>query len=248
MATAQAPAQASLVESTTDFSKMSMEQIQALIEKATAAKADLYNKERAPILALVKEHIGTYNFTAAELGIKSAVAASPAPSTNEAADQTTPKKNSRHIKYGSEEFTWMKSLADAPLAAITSALQAGKSVKEFILHPEKADVNLMLVEKMEKIALEGNKPAKLSDAHLAELHLERAANGKVIPALKDGKIAVKYRNPETGQTWTGRGIKPKWIADAKNPGQFAVGGATAPAATTAKADTKAAAPATAKAA
>lgn len=26
------------------------------------------------------------------------------------------------------------------------------------------------------------------------------------------KVAPKYKNPETGETWTGRGKPPKWIA------------------------------------
>ena len=25
-------------------------------------------------------------------------------------------------------------------------------------------------------------------------------------------VAPKYRDPETGKTWTGRGVAPKWIA------------------------------------
>lgn len=28
-----------------------------------------------------------------------------------------------------------------------------------------------------------------------------------------GKVAPKYRNPATGETWTGRGKAPKWIQD-----------------------------------
>jgi DNA-binding protein H-NS len=28
------------------------------------------------------------------------------------------------------------------------------------------------------------------------------------------KVAAKYRDPETGVTWTGRGLKPKWMAQA----------------------------------
>jgi DNA-binding protein H-NS len=28
-----------------------------------------------------------------------------------------------------------------------------------------------------------------------------------------GKVAPKYRDPATGQTWTGRGKAPKWIGD-----------------------------------
>lgn len=26
-----------------------------------------------------------------------------------------------------------------------------------------------------------------------------------------GKVAAKYRHPATGETWTGRGLKPKWL-------------------------------------
>lgn len=37
-----------------------------------------------------------------------------------------------------------------------------------------------------------------------------------------GPVAPKYRDPATGQTWTGRGKPPKWIAD-KDRDQFAIG-------------------------
>ena len=29
-----------------------------------------------------------------------------------------------------------------------------------------------------------------------------------------GKVAVKYRNAATGDTWTGRGLQPKWLKTA----------------------------------
>jgi DNA-binding protein H-NS len=31
------------------------------------------------------------------------------------------------------------------------------------------------------------------------------------PKAAAGKVAAKYRDPATGQTWTGRGKAPKWI-------------------------------------
>lgn len=37
-----------------------------------------------------------------------------------------------------------------------------------------------------------------------------------------GPVAPKYRDPATGQTWTGRGKPPKWIAD-KDREQFTIG-------------------------
>ena len=35
------------------------------------------------------------------------------------------------------------------------------------------------------------------------------------------KVAAKYRDPATGQTWTGRGKAPKWI-DGKERSQFVI--------------------------
>lgn len=37
-----------------------------------------------------------------------------------------------------------------------------------------------------------------------------------------GKVAPKYRDAATGQTWTGRGKAPKWI-DGKDRNQFVIG-------------------------
>lgn len=34
---------------------------------------------------------------------------------------------------------------------------------------------------------------------------------RVRGAVRGGKVAAKYRNPSTGETWTGRGKAPKWI-------------------------------------
>ncbi len=36
------------------------------------------------------------------------------------------------------------------------------------------------------------------------------------------KVAPKYKNPATGETWTGRGKAPKWIANETNREQFAI--------------------------
>lgn len=30
-------------------------------------------------------------------------------------------------------------------------------------------------------------------------------------AAKGGKVAAKYRNKATGETWSGRGLQPKWL-------------------------------------
>ena len=34
-----------------------------------------------------------------------------------------------------------------------------------------------------------------------------------------GSVAPKYRNSETGETWAGRGLKPRWLAAAIKSGK-----------------------------
>ncbi len=41
------------------------------------------------------------------------------------------------------------------------------------------------------------------------------------PAKTGIKVAAKYRNPATGDTWTGRGKPPKWI-EGKERTQFLI--------------------------
>lgn len=33
------------------------------------------------------------------------------------------------------------------------------------------------------------------------------------------KVAAKYRNPASGETWSGRGLKPRWLAAAIDSGK-----------------------------
>lgn len=46
-------------------------------------------------------------------------------------------------------------------------------------------------------------------------------SGRGRSATMGTKVAPKYRNPSTGQTWTGRGKAPKWIAN-ENREKFAI--------------------------
>ena len=40
----------------------------------------------------------------------------------------------------------------------------------------------------------------------------RAAGKPALPARKPlGKVAPKYRNASTGETWSGRGLQPNWL-------------------------------------
>lgn len=47
------------------------------------------------------------------------------------------------------------------------------------------------------------------------------AGKSAAPKSAASKVAPKYRDPSTGQTWTGRGKAPKWI-EGKDRAQFAI--------------------------
>lgn len=46
----------------------------------------------------------------------------------------------------------------------------------------------------------------------------KAGGGKA-SATKGSKVAPKYRNQATGETWTGRGRQPKWVEQALASGK-----------------------------
>ena len=54
-----------------------------------------------------------------------------------------------------------------------------------------------------------------------ELKVEDVFGGGRTRANAGAKVAPKYRDPATGDTWTGRGKAPRWIAD-KDRNQFLI--------------------------
>lgn len=61
---------------------------------------------------------------------------------------------------------------------------------------------------------------------LADISGRAAPAPKSKPAGSGGKVAAKYRNASTGETWSGRGLQPRWLkaalASGKSLGDFAV--------------------------
>jgi DNA-binding protein H-NS len=64
----------------------------------------------------------------------------------------------------------------------------------------RAEVASVIAEIKEKMRLYGITEADLS------------GKGAKKPSKKTGAVKPKYRNAATGETWTGRGKPPKWIA------------------------------------
>jgi DNA-binding protein H-NS len=48
-----------------------------------------------------------------------------------------------------------------------------------------------------------------------------ASPKKATPAAKTGTVKAKYRDPDSGQTWTGRGRAPRWLNN-RNKDEFLI--------------------------
>ena len=47
--------------------------------------------------------------------------------------------------------------------------------------------------------------------------------GRAKPAKTKSTVAAQFKNPETGETWTGRGRAPRWL-DGKDKEEFRIKG------------------------
>ena len=84
-----------------------------------------------------------------------------------------------------------------------------------------------LVQKAER-ALEDKKKSERNNVikHIKELAASIGVTvtitegTKPVSTRKGGKVAPKYRNPsDHNQTWTGRGVKPRWLSELVNAGR-----------------------------
>jgi len=65
------------------------------------------------------------------------------------------------------------------------------------------------------------KVRELMDAHkLSPLDFAES-NKKKKPAEKKGMVQAKYRDPDSGATWTGRGRAPRWL-NGRNKEEFLI--------------------------
>jgi DNA-binding protein H-NS len=86
----------------------------------------------------------------------------------------------------------------------------------------------VVTKQIEAIRRESREQAILEIRRLLNQHGLSAsdvasASTKNSGAAKVGgrKVAPKYRDPVTGQTWSGRGLKPKWMVEAIAAGRHA---------------------------
>ncbi len=96
------------------------------------------------------------------------------------------------------------------------------SYKDLLAQREKLEKQIEEAKASEYAEVLNDVKQKISDYgfSLAELGLSRAKAAKAGGRARVG-VAAKYRDPESGATWSGRGKPPRWIAG-KNREQFAI--------------------------
>ena len=67
----------------------------------------------------------------------------------------------------------------------------------------------------EQAAYEAQGAARFAQHHGSELKRQAEA----ATARAGGKVAAKYLNHETGESWSGRGLKPRWLVQALEDGK-----------------------------
>ena len=97
------------------------------------------------------------------------------------------------------------------------------------LDKQKADLEKQIAEtlKAERSGVINQIKAMMADHGITVTDLSnrvgrppKAANAAgAAPATAPRKVAPKYRDPSTGETWSGRGLKPKWLAAALESGR-----------------------------
>jgi DNA-binding protein H-NS len=61
--------------------------------------------------------------------------------------------------------------------------------------------------------------ALMAEHGLTATDVQGSASGKAAKAGSTKKVAAKYRDPQTGSSWTGRGLKPRWLTEALSNGK-----------------------------
>ena len=100
------------------------------------------------------------------------------------------------------------------------------SLQELLAQKEALDREIARTQKDERAAAIEQVRALMAQYGLtaADLSMRNAPKSK---AAKTGrKVPAKYRNGSTGETWSGRGLQPKWLkaalASGKKLSDFAV--------------------------
>jgi DNA-binding protein H-NS len=96
----------------------------------------------------------------------------------------------------------------AQIAAITAKAQADVADLQKQAAAARKEASAAAIKEIKRLMTENN----LTAADLGLSGAGKAAKAKIATGDKRAAVAPKYRDNETGQTWTGRGKAPTWLA------------------------------------
>ena len=91
------------------------------------------------------------------------------------------------------------------------------TLKELLARKEALDHEIERTKKEERGAAVGKVLALMTEYGLTVADLNGGAARK--KTRSGAKVAAKYRNSSTGETWSGRGLQPKWLKAALATGR-----------------------------
>ncbi len=112
---------------------------------------------------------------------------------------------------------------DAAMASLSELLAQRAELEKQIVQTQREERESALNQIRELMGQYG-----LSAADLSGRSAPKAARGASAGANKGtgAKVAAKYRDAQTGESWSGRGLQPRWlkaaVASGKKLGDFAL--------------------------
>lgn len=93
------------------------------------------------------------------------------------------------------------------------------TLKELLAQKEALDKEIESTKKQARLQAITQVRALMSEYGLTAADLSSKGPAKKGGARSGGKVAVKYRNAATGDTWSGRGLRPNWLKAALASGR-----------------------------
>jgi DNA-binding protein H-NS len=123
----------------------------------------------------------------------------------------------------------MQPVCIASAALSETVTDADPTLEELLEAREALDARIKLATKLQRsadlaacrklVSLHGFGAAELGIVAQSDSAPPAQASTQTRAAAVRPPVPAKYRNPETGDAWTGRGLKPKWVEAALAEGK-----------------------------
>ncbi len=104
------------------------------------------------------------------------------------------------------------------MATVAELLEQRAALEKQIAEAQREERASAIAQVRALMSQHGLSAADLAGRGISSVKAPRAKGG--------GTVAPKYRDPASGKTWSGRGLKPTWLRDAlahgKSLGDFAI--------------------------